>query len=150
MLLLTESNERRAMLEGSEPGTEDYLTKPFAIGELVERVEALGRRAPNSPAGCRFTLADLHLDLRQGRASRAGRDLELTRNEFRLLSIFMGEPGRIFSRAELSERLWRREHRYDSRSVEMLVSRLRKKVDTGFTPDLVHTFYSVGYSLAGR
>jgi DNA-binding response OmpR family regulator len=77
--------------------------------------------------------------------TRAGTIIALSPREFDVLQVLMQEPGRPFSRTELCERVWQRDHEYDTRTVEIFITRLRKKVDSGFTPPLLHTIRSVGY-----
>jgi DNA-binding response OmpR family regulator len=87
------------------------------------------------------------MDIQRRRVTRAGKLLSLSPREFEVLQVFMQEPGRIFSRTELCERVWQREHEYDTRTVEIFIARLRKKIDSGFDQPLLHTVRSVGYTL---
>ena len=95
----------------------------------------------------RLKVADLHMDIRQRRVARAGKPIALSPREFDVLQVLMQEPGRPFSRTELCERVWQRDHEYDTRTVEIFITRLRKKVDSGFGPALIHTLRSVGYTI---
>ena len=90
-------------------------------------------------------MADLQLDVVNRQVTRASRPVSLSPREFDLLRVLMQEPGRVFSRTELSERVWQRGHEYDTRTVEIFITRLRKKVDADFTTPLIHTVRSVGY-----
>lgn len=146
VLILTARSEVDHRVKGLTAGADDYLTKPFAMDELVARVQALGRRGATAATGERLEVADLHLDLHHRRATRGGRTLTLSPREFELLQVLMQDPGRVFSRAELCERVWQRSHEYETRTVEIFIARLRKKVDAG-APPLIHTVRSVGYSL---
>lgn len=146
VLMISDPAESVGRLADPLSKTSDYLAAPFAMGELVNRVEALGRRTPVA-GGARLRAGDLTLDLRRRRVTRAGRTLTLSPREFSLLEIFLREPGRTFSRGELCERIWQRDHAYGSRTVEMFVSRLRRKVDGGCTIPLIHTVYACGYVL---
>lgn len=146
VLMISDPAESIRPLAGPPSNTSDYLAAPFAMGELVNRVEALGRRTPVA-SGIRLRAGDLTMDLRRRHVTRAGRSLVLSPREFSLLEIFLREPGRTFSRGELCERIWQRDHAYGSRTVEMFVSRLRRKVDGGCAIPLIHTIYALGYVL---
>lgn len=146
VLMISGHDEAAQRLAGPPSNTSDYLATPFAMGELVNRVEALGRRTPDSRE-VRLRTGDLCLDLRRRHVTRAGKSLALSPREFSLLEILLREPGRTFSRAELCERIWQRDHTYGSRTIEMFVSRLRRKVNSGFDTPLIHTIHAVGYVL---
>ena len=92
-------------------------------------------------------VADLQMDVYHRRVTRAGQVITLSPREFELLLVLMQEPGRVFSRTELCERVWQRDHEYDTRTVEIFITRLRKKIDNGFAPPLLHTLRSVGYTI---
>jgi DNA-binding response OmpR family regulator len=147
ILILTARGEVENRVKGLKAGADDYLAKPFSMDELVARVEALGRRAATPTATDLLAVADLRLDVQHRRVSRAGRPLALSPREFDVLHVLMEEPGRVFSRTELCERVWHREHEYDTRTVEIFIARLRKKVDEGFAAPLIQTVRSVGYTL---
>jgi DNA-binding response OmpR family regulator len=87
------------------------------------------------------------MDLEHRRVARAGHAITLTPREFDLLHVLMQEPGRVFSRTELCERVWQREHHYEMRTVDILVGRVRKKIDAGFAEPLIHTSRAVGYTM---
>lgn len=147
VLILTARGQVEDRITGLRAGADDYLPKPFAMEELVARCEALGRRPAAPAADGRLACADLQVDAVQRRVVRAGEPIELTPREFELLHIFVAEPGRVFSRGELSERVWQRDHRYDTRTVEIFIARLRRKLDRpGLTP-LLHTVRGAGYVL---
>ncbi len=145
VLILTARSEVEQRVNGLKAGADDYLTKPFAMDELVARVEALGRRAATPTAPDLLTVGDLHMDVHRRRVTRAGKAVALSPREFELLQVLMQEPGRAFSRTELCERVWQRDHEYDTRTVEIYITRLRKNIDTGFSAPLLHTVRSVGY-----
>ena len=147
VLILTARGEVEHRVKGLKAGADDYLAKPFSMEELVARVEALGRRAATPTAADLLDVADLHMDVQHRRVTRAGQSIELSPREFDVLQVLMQEPGRVFSRTELCERVWQRDHEYDSRTVEIFIGRLRKKVGTGFAEPLIHTVRSVGYTI---
>jgi DNA-binding response OmpR family regulator len=147
VLILTARNEVEHRIKGLQAGADDYLGKPFSMDELVARVEALGRRGITSAPSDWLKVADLHLDVRHRRVTRNGKPISLSPREFDVLQVLMQEPGRPFSRTELCERVWQRDHEYDTRTVEIFITRLRKKVDSTFTPPLIQTLRGVGYTL---
>ena len=146
VLILTARGSVEHRVEGLKAGADDYLTKPFAMDELAARVEALGRRGA-TPAVDLLQVGDLHMDVHRRRVTRAGQAVALSPREFDLLQVLMTEPGRVFSRTELCERVWQRDHEYDTRTVEIFIARLRKKVDSRFPTPLIQTVRSVGYSV---
>ena len=122
---------------------DDYLPKPFAMQELVARVEALGRRYVEEPA-LNLRVGDLTLHLATHEVYRGERRIELSARELMLLKVLMREPGRVFTRTELCERVWEHEHEYDTKLVEVFIGRLRKKIDL---PPMIHTVRHVGYTI---
>lgn len=147
VLILTARGEVEHRVKGLKSGADDYLTKPFSLDEFVARVEALGRRGATPTAADRLKVADLQMDVLHRRVMRGGKPVALSPREFDVLQVLMQEPGRVFSRTELCERVWQRDHEYDTRTVEIFITRLRKKVDSAFTVPLIHTLRSVGYTV---
>ncbi|HWA24319.1 MAG TPA: response regulator transcription factor [Lacunisphaera sp.] len=147
VLVLTARGDVEDRVKGLKAGADDYLTKPFSMEEFVARVEALGRRGQVPTAGDLLTVDDLQMDVRRRKVRRAGREIALSPREFELLQVMMAEPGRVFSRTELCERVWQRDYEYDTRTVEIFIGRLRRKIDSSTRPPLVHTVRSVGYSV---
>jgi DNA-binding response OmpR family regulator len=147
VLILTARGEVENRVKGLNAGADDYLTKPFSMDELIARVEALGRRGGGSSGSDLLKVADLHMDVQHRRVTRAGSALTLSPREFDVLQVLMQEPGRVFSRTELCERVWQRDHEYDTRTVEIFITRLRKKVDSSTHPPLIQTLRSVGYTI---
>jgi DNA-binding response OmpR family regulator len=147
VLILTARGQVGDRVKGLRAGADDYLAKPFSMDELIARVEALGRRGGAATAADLLKVADLQMDVQHRRVIRAGKIIALSPREFDVLQVLMQEPGRVFSRTELCERIWRRDHEYDTRRVEIFITRLRKKVDSGFAAPLIHTLRFVGYSI---
>ena len=146
ILILTARGGVEHRIKGLKAGADDYLAKPFAMDELVARIEALGRRGAMSGTDL-LEVADLQMDVLHRRVTRARQAIPLSPREFDLLQMLMEEPGRIFSRTELCERVWQRDHEYDTRTVEIFIARLRKKVDSTFPAALIHTIRTVGYTI---
>jgi len=147
VIILTARGDVASRVKGLKAGADDYLPKPFAMEELLVRIEALGRRAAAPVAADWLEVADLRMDVQHRRVTRGERLLTLSPREFDVLQVLMQEPGRIFSRTELCELVWEREHQYDMRTVDILIGRLRKKVDADFAGALIHTSRAVGYTI---
>jgi DNA-binding response OmpR family regulator len=143
VLMLTARGDVKDRIVGLQLGADDYLPKPFAMRELVARINALGRRYPEEPA-VKLHVGDLTLDLANHEVHRALRRIELSGRELMLLKVLMREPGRVFTRTELCERVWEHEHEYDTKLVEVFIGRLRKKIGD---PPLIHTVRYVGYTI---
>ena len=143
VLVLTARGEVSDRVSGLALGADDYLAKPFAMQELVARINALSRRYPDTPP-LKLQVADLTLDLTNNQLHRGNRRIELSARELTLLRVLMREPGRVFSRTELCEKVWEREHEYDMKLVEVFISRLRRKIDS---PPLIHTVRHLGYTI---
>jgi two-component system OmpR family response regulator len=133
-------------VRGLRAGSDDYLGKPFAIEEMVARVESLLRRSA-SAALTTLRVDDLELDLLQRRASRAGRALDLTAREFRLLEYLARHAGKVVTRAMLLQGVWDIHYDPQTNIVDVHVSRLRQAVDKEFERPLIHTVRGVGYSM---
>jgi DNA-binding response OmpR family regulator len=143
VLLLTARGAVDDRVTGLQLGADDYLPKPFAMQELVARVRALGRRYPEEPT-ISLRIDDLTLNLASHEVYRGAQHIELSPRELMLLKVLMREPGRVFTRTELCERVWEHEHEYDTKLVEVFIGRLRKKIGD---PPLIHTVRHVGYTI---
>jgi DNA-binding response OmpR family regulator len=151
IVMLTARDEEVDRVVGLEVGADDYVTKPFSVAELVSRVRALLRRREldRRRNSVLLTVGELQLDVTRHAASIAGRPLMLTRSEFRLMTLFASEPGRVFSRDELVEHLWEGEGGGDRRAIDVHVSNLRRKLeDDPRNPERLVTVRGAGYALA--
>jgi len=153
VLMLTARGAEQDVLEGFRAGADDYVTKPFSVSELMARVEALLRRtSPRSGHECRepFAFGAWRVEPDELRAQCDGRIVELTRREALLAELFSGEPGRILSRRRLLREVWgfAEPDRIETRTVDMHIARLRKKLDAGGDA-LIETVRGEGYRFVG-
>jgi DNA-binding response OmpR family regulator len=144
ILVLTAQDAVDFKVQALRAGADDYVTKPFAFEELLARVEALGRR-PKQIAPKSLKVGDLELDVGTREVSRAGRRLELTPKEYAVLEYLMRHAGRVMSRTLITEYAW--DYHFDpgTNIVDVVINRLRKKVDAGHPTKLIHTVRGVGY-----
>ena len=149
VLILSARRSVDDRVRGLQAGGDDYLTKPFAFAELLARVQALVRRASRTPEPTTLTVEDLVLDLLSRRVSRAGAAIELRPREFALLEYLMRNAGKVVSKTMILSHVW--EYSFDPQTnvVDVLVSRLREKIDRPFDTKLLHTVRGVGYVLRG-
>lgn len=143
VLMLTARGEVTDRVTGLQLGADDYLSKPFAMQELLARVRALGRRYAEEPT-LTLRVGDLMLRVGEQQVARGKRTIELSSRELTLLKVLMREPGRVFTRSELCERVWQRKHDYDTKLVELFIGRLRKKLGT---PSPIQTVRHIGYKM---
>ncbi len=147
VLILSALGEVDDRVKGLKAGGDDYLTKPFALTELLARIEALGRRAsPDEPA-TRYAVGDLVLDRLTHKVARAGEPIALQPREFRLLEYLMRNAGQVVTRTMLLENVW--DYHFDPQTnvIDVHVSRLRGKIDKGFDRPLLHTVRGAGYMI---
>ncbi|TML54565.1 MAG: response regulator transcription factor [Actinobacteria bacterium] len=146
ILMLTARTQVEDRVEGLDAGADDYVTKPFALEELLARLRALLRRtAEGSGEALRF--ADLELDPGTREVRRGGESIELTRTEFSLLELFMLNPRQVLTRSVIFERVWGYDFGYGSNSLDVYIGYLRRKTEAGGKPRLIHTVRGVGYAL---
>jgi DNA-binding response OmpR family regulator len=146
VLMLTARDAVDDRVSGLDSGGDDYLTKPFAFRELVARVRALARRRP-TPLPEIVTVADLEVDIRGHKVKRGGKSIELTAKEFALLEFFARHNGQVVDRASITAHVWDENHDPFTNVLEVLVRRLRRKIDDEFPVKLIHTFRGAGYRL---
>jgi len=147
VLILSARRSVDDRVRGLQAGGDDYLTKPFAFAELLARVQALVRRATRAPEPNALTVGDLSLDLLSRRVTRGGTPIEVRPREFALLEYLMRNPGHVVSKTMILSHVW--EYSFDPQTniVDVLVSRLREKIDRPFEKKLLHTVRGVGYVL---
>lgn len=146
ILILTARDSVPDRVKGLELGADDYLVKPFDFSELLARVRSILRRTPAAPRE-RLKIDDLELDMRRHRALRGGKPLHLTGKEFILLTQLAQAAGEVVSRAQIMEAIWDVNFKTNANIVEVMVRRLRAKVDDPFKVKLVQTIRGVGYAL---
>lgn len=147
VLILSARHTVDDRVTGLTAGGDDYLTKPFAFPELLARVQALIRRATQAPLATQLTVGDLHLDLVTRTATRGGRTIDLRPREFTLLEYLMRNAGRVVSKTMILSHVWDYSFDPGTNVVDVLVFRLREKIDKGFGTRLLHTVRGVGYVL---
>ena len=149
VLVLSALGQVDQRVEGLRAGGDDYLVKPYALAELLARLEALGRRAKpleTTPAGT-LKVHDLELDIERRRVTRSGQLIRLQPRELRLLEYLMRRAGRIVTRTMLLEQVWDLHFDPQTNVVDSQISRLRAKIDRNFDPPLLHTLRGIGYRL---
>jgi two-component system response regulator MprA len=146
VLMLTARVEVENRVAGLDAGADDYVTKPFALEELLARLRALLRRAGPGPSEV-LRFADLELDPGTREVRRDGELIELTRTEFSLLELFMLNPRQVLTRSIIFERVWGYDFGFASNSLDVYIGYLRRKTEAGGRPRLIQTVRGVGYAL---
>ena len=146
VLVLTAQDSVDFKVQALRAGADDYVTKPFAFEELLARVEALGRR-PKEIRDPVLRVGDLELDIATREVRRAGEKIELTPKEYTVLEYLMRHTGRVMSRTLITEYAW--DYHFDpgTNIVDVVINRLRKKIDSGHARKLIHTVRGVGYTV---
>ena len=147
VIMLTAKGEEADRVRGLEGGADDYVVKPFGVGELVARLRAVMRRASPSAGAETLRYADLVMDLVGHRVMRSNAPIHLGPTEFRLLRVLLERPGRVFSREQLLDAVWGREAEIEPRTVDVHIRRLRKAMNDGARRDLIRTVRAAGYAL---
>ena len=147
ILMLTARTEPSDRVAGLDAGADDYVTKPFDLGELFARLRALTRRLrPDEQPGARLELGDLVIDPSGRTVSRAGRQLELSKTEFDLLELLVRNAGIVLDHTTIYERIWNYDFGPDSKNLAVYIGYLRRKTEEGGAPRLIHTVRGVGYT----
>lgn len=147
VLLLSGLGDVEEKIRGLKAGGSDYLAKPFAISELLARIEALTRPRSGKSAQTELIVGDLEMNLLTRGVKRAGKKINLQQREFRLLEFLMRHPGQALTRAKLLEAVWQYHFDPGTNLVEVHVSRLRQKIEEPFNDQILHTIRNVGYML---
>lgn len=147
VLLLTARDGVDDRVRGLDSGADDYLVKPFAFPELLARIRALLRRPPLQ-SGTVLKMADLEMDTATREVRRAGKTIELSPREFSLLELLLRHPNQALTRTQIVEHVWNFNFYSDTNVVDVYVGYLRRKIDRGFTPPLIHTIRGVGYRMS--
>jgi two-component system OmpR family response regulator len=147
VLILSAKRSVDDRVRGLQRGGDDYLTKPFSFSELLARVQALIRRASSTSEPTRLVVGDLAMNLLTREVMRGVQRIDLQLREFSLLEYLMRNPGRVISKTMILEHVWNYSFDPQTNVVDVLISRLRSKVDKGFDTKLIHTVRGVGYVL---
>jgi len=150
--MLTARDAVEDRIAGLNFGADDYLTKPFAFGELLARLRAILRRKEKSLQPTRITVADLEIDTQSQRVWRGGQEIQLTTKEFTVLEYLARNAGKVIGREELSEHCWDETYDPFTNTIEVFINRLRKKIDAAeeSKTTLLHTKRGAGYVLCRR
>ncbi len=149
ILMLTARDAVEDRVRGLDSGADDYLVKPFAFAELLARIRALSRREP-ALLGTELQVSDLIMDTATRQVTRAGVPVELTSKEFALLEHLMRHPNQVLSRTVIAEHVWNYDFDNATNVIDVHVKNLRRKIDDGFEPKLIHTVRGAGYRLSDR
>jgi heavy metal response regulator len=147
VLMLSAKSDLEDRVKGLNLGADDYVPKPFAFSEVLARVRALSRRKSTDVLASQLTIGDLHMDLLSRRVTRGGKEISLTNKEFELLEYLLRNKRRVLSRVILTEHIWDMNFDSETNIVDVVINRLRRKLDDGFPTKLIHTIRGVGYVL---
>ena len=147
VLILTAKGQLENKIEGLNAGADDYLTKPFALAECIARVRSLVRRSQLERPSTVLSAGDLQLDQMQHTVRRGSAMLDLTAKEFKLLEYLLRNKNAVLTRSAIIEHIWDITFDSETNVLDVYMTRLRKKVDEGFEPKLIHTVRGVGYVL---
>jgi two-component system phosphate regulon response regulator PhoB len=150
IIMLTARGEESERVRGLATGADDYVVKPFSVPELMARAKSMLRRSKPEAVADELVRGEINLDRAKRRVSRGPRDVNLSPTEFRLLEYLMQSPGRVYSRAQLLDRVWHNDAEVDERTVDVHVGRLRKNLSRGKEPDPIRTVRGAGYAFDER
>jgi DNA-binding response OmpR family regulator len=149
IIMLTARDTIDDRIKGLDAGADDYLTKPFAFGELLARIRALLRREKTVKT-TKLKVADLVLNPATHEVHRGDKEISLSSKEYRLLDYMMRRPGNVCTRTMIGEHIWGYSFKDDSNVIDVYISYLRKKIDSGFHNRLIHTVRDVGYKIQDK
>jgi two-component system, OmpR family, phosphate regulon response regulator PhoB len=147
IIMLTARGEETERVRGLATGADDYIVKPFSVPEVMARVRSILRRVKPETVAEVVSFADLTMDRAKMRVMRGTRDINLSPTEFRLLEYLLQSPGRVYSRAQLLDRVWGADADVDERTVDVHIGRLRKNLTRGKERDPIRTVRSSGYAI---
>jgi two-component system copper resistance phosphate regulon response regulator CusR len=147
ILILSARSDVEDRVEGLNLGADDYLPKPFSFSEVLARVRSLLRRTSTDVSDAVLRIADLKVDLLARKVERAGETIALTNKEFEVLEYLLRNKGRVISRVILTEHVWDMNFDSGTNIVDVVINRLRRKIDDDFSPKLLHTVRGVGYTM---
>ena len=150
VLFLTACDDVEEKVKGLELGADDYLIKPFAFSELLARIRTILRRSQVTKNNLNLTIADLHINLVEHRATRGNQKLDLTPKEFSLLTFLAQHQSEVLSRSFIAEKVWNINFDTDTNIIDVAIRRLRQKVDDPFDVKLIHSVRGIGYTLEAR
>lgn len=145
ILILTAKSDVEDRVKGLNSGADDYLPKPFSFSEVLARVRAIMRRTSTDVRGSVLEMGDMRMDLLTRSVVRGTRPITLTNKEFELLEYLLRNKGRVLSRVTLTEHIWDMDFDTETNVVDVLVNRLRRKLEEGFATKVIHTIRGVGY-----
>jgi DNA-binding response OmpR family regulator len=146
IIMLTAMHGTNNKVSGLDAGADDYMTKPFELAELLARLRALSRRGMDTI----LRFEDVELDLLGRKVKRAGREIRLTQKEFALLEFFVRHPNEILTRNVISQKVWEENFDNESNVIDVFISMLRRKFDSGFPTKYIHTVVTKGYMLSAE
>ncbi|AXI01658.1 response regulator transcription factor [Aquirhabdus parva] len=150
ILILSALSDVDERIKGLQSGGDDYLTKPFAFGELLARLDALARRTQSNPKATSLDVGDLHMDLLSRKVTRGQRNILLQPREFKLLEYLMRHAGQVVTRTMMIENVW--EYHFDPQTnvIDVHISKLRQRIDSDFERPLLRTVRNAGYMLTAH
>ena len=147
VLMLTVKSDLEDRVKGLNLGADDYVAKPFAFSEVLARVRVIIRRKSADLQASQLSISDLRMDLLTRHVERGGNEISLTNKEFELLEYLLRNKGRVLSRIILTEHIWDINFDSETNIVDVVINRLRRKIDDGYPTKLIHTVRGVGYVL---
>jgi len=150
VLMLSSLDSTTDKVAGFDHGADDYLPKPFDFTELLVRIKALNRRYKDTVIEPMICIADLEIDTISKSVYRSKKKIQLTAREYKILEFLAREPGKVFERFEIAQKIWGFSFSTGTNVIDVHINAIRKKIDQEFTPKLIHTVIGIGYSLNDR